>query len=193
MVRLPWEWLPAVAALALVSVQRASAEPLPPSVAACATQPDDSRRLACYDREVAGLTHRQASRAAQSPTDTASQVDSNAGASAQPRPDSRALDDASAQDEFGANGEVLRKRSKDSGAQPSPLRRMTARVATIARRPGGWVVLHLDNNQVWEQSDDAPDLGLQVGETVTIDKGILGAYWLTVQSHHAAIKVRRTR
>jgi len=70
---------------------------------------------------------------------------------------------------------------------------MTAHVATIARRSGGWVVLRLDNDQVWEQSEDGPDLRLQVGETVTIDKGILGAYWLTVHAYHAAIKVRRTQ
>jgi hypothetical protein len=52
------------------------------------------------------------------------------------------------------------------------------------------VVVRLDNEDVWEQSEDGPDLGLAVGDSVTIEKGMLGSYWMSGHSS-VAIKVRR--
>lgn len=68
--------------------------------------------------------------------------------------------------------------------------RVAAHVAGIKRKPGGWVVVRLDNDEVWEQSDEGPDLGLVVGDSVRIEKGMLGAYWMSGHSS-VAIKVRR--
>jgi hypothetical protein len=43
-----------------------------------------------------------------------------------------------------------------------------------------------------EQSDDGPDLKIEVGDSVKIDRGMLGSYWLSAHSS-VAIKVRRTQ
>jgi hypothetical protein len=70
--------------------------------------------------------------------------------------------------------------------------RFTAHVAGITRRSNGQVVVRLDNDEVWEQSDEGPDLKIEVGDAVRIDRGMLGAYWLSSHSS-VAIKVRRTQ
>ena len=67
-----------------------------------------------------------------------------------------------------------------------------ARVATVTHRPNGTVVLRLANDEVWEQAEEGPDLKIQEGDLVTIDRGMLGSYWLTAHSR-VAIKVRRTQ
>jgi len=68
--------------------------------------------------------------------------------------------------------------------------RVAAHVAGVSRKASGWVVVRLDNDEVWEQSDDGPDLGLAGGDSVKIEKGMLGAYWMSGHSS-VAIKVRR--
>jgi hypothetical protein len=68
--------------------------------------------------------------------------------------------------------------------------RIAAHVAGITRKASGRVVVRLDNEDVWEQSEDGPDLGLAVGDSVTIEKGMLGSYWMSGHSS-VAIKVRR--
>jgi hypothetical protein len=68
--------------------------------------------------------------------------------------------------------------------------RVSAHVVGVARKPGGWLIVRLDNDDVWEQSDDGPDLGLAVGDGVKIEKGTLGSYWMSAHSS-VAIKVRR--
>jgi hypothetical protein len=66
------------------------------------------------------------------------------------------------------------------------------RVATVTHRPNGTVVLRLVNDQVWEQAEEGPDLKIEAGDLVKIDRGMLGSYWLTAHSR-VAIKVRRTQ
>lgn len=55
---------------------------------------------------------------------------------------------------------------------------MTAHIASLERSPNS-MVLHLDNGQVWQQAGRAAgDLGLKVGDSVTIEKH-MGSYWLS--------------
>ena len=68
--------------------------------------------------------------------------------------------------------------------------RIAAHVAGITRKSSGRVVVRLDNEEVWEQAEDGPDLGLAVGDSVRIEKGMLGSYWMSGHSS-VAIKVRR--
>jgi hypothetical protein len=87
---------------------------------------------------------------------------------------------------------VLRKGSDDQ--RPPALKKITARIVTLSHRAAGVLVVHLDNGQVWEQTEEGPDLHVAAGETVTIDRGLLGAYWLSrVTGRHLAVKVKRTQ
>jgi hypothetical protein len=67
-----------------------------------------------------------------------------------------------------------------------------ARVASVSREASGRLVVRLDNDEVWVQADDGPDLRLAVGDGVKIDRGALGSYWMSAHSS-LAIKVRREK
>jgi hypothetical protein len=193
------------AAMLLGSGTCPSAESLLLSVQACTAEADASQRLACYDRAaerwvgkpVPDLEHCGSGRsgscssAAAQPANTSTQSGST---TARAVPTQRAAEResaslSSAESVFGADGLI---RKEQPGGQGAPPRQLTARVAALARRPQGMLVLHLENGQVWEQTQDGPDLTIKAGDTVRIDKGVLGAYWVTTSSSHAAIKVRRT-
>jgi hypothetical protein len=104
-----------------------------------------------------------------------------------PQPQKPAPAAGPAADQFGlTSGEVLRKQT-----QEGPAKRLNARLSTVSANARGRLVLHLDNDQVWEQTEDGPDLRLRAGEAVNIDRGLLGAYWLSPASGRLAIKVRR--
>jgi len=170
----------AAAAFLLVSASAESSESLLAVVQPCAAMTDDAARLRCYDREVARF------KAAGEVTGSDPRCSSTSSSSTGPTNTTKPAD------QFGlTSGEVLRKQSGDE--QPRAAKRLTARIVTLSKRPRGYLVLHLDNGQVWEQSEDGPDLHLGPGEPVTIDRGLLGAYWLSAQSGRLAIKVRRTQ
>jgi len=69
---------------------------------------------------------------------------------------------------------------------------MTARVATVARRLSGELVLILDNGQVWVQIDTETKARVQEGDEVTIRKATLGSYFL-VAPNHILVRVRRLK
>lgn len=91
---------------------------------------------------------------------------------------------------FGEKDDARRLACYDTEVGKMVMTRVAAHVAPIERKPSGWVVVRLDNGEVWEQSDEGPDLGLTVGDSVKIEKGLLGAYWMSGHSS-VAIKVRR--
>jgi hypothetical protein len=92
---------------------------------------------------------------------------------------------------FGADGALLQKLVADgTGSRQS--KEITARISSLTHRPDELIVLRLDNDQVWEQSESGPDLKLGVGDPVRITRGALGSYWLSATSA-LAIKIRRTK
>ena len=150
----------------LIGAVPAAAQEAPSSgMRACFAEPDASARLACYDAEVGRMIDGGRVPAA---------AHSGQGA-----------------DQFGVDGQLLQKRLK-AGTQPAQPHQLTEHVAAVTHRPNGEVVVRLANNQVWEQSDDGPDLKIEVGDSVKIDRGMLGSYWLSAHSS-VAIKVRRTQ
>lgn len=97
---------------------------------------------------------------------------------------------APAVDQFGlTEGQILRKES--NGAPPAAVKQITGRIVNLSQVRGGHLVLRLDNGQVWEQTEAGPDLKIDAGDAVQIDRGVLGAYWLSKPAGHLAIKVRR--
>lgn len=94
-------------------------------------------------------------------------------------------------EQFGVDGALAQKRMKE-GTEPREPRELTGRIAGLTRKSNELLVLRLDNDQVWEQAEDGPDLKLGVGDPVKISRGMLGSYWLSAHSS-LAIKVRRTK
>ena len=54
---------------------------------------------------------------------------------------------------------------------------------------GGWVIT-LNDGSIWSQTDDWPGLDARAGKKVTIKRGSLGSFWLTIPGSNG-IKVKR--
>jgi hypothetical protein len=135
---------------------------------ACAAEPDDLHRLACYDK----------------------QLRPGATAPSQPKTatDPAPVDAATAEQRFGMNGQVARN---NPAGQPPNLEKLTGRVAAIWYRPRGEAVFKLENGQMWEEAEGETPMRLKVGDTVTINTGAMGAYWVFGAS--GSVRVKRTR
>jgi len=175
--------VPAVAADSLLTVMRS-----------CAAQADESARLQCYDRAVAQFEGAGTGTACSDTGVSQQAVISKPPAitPASPAPAANAGPGTNTE-QFGlTSGQVLRKGSDDQ--RPPALKKITARIATLSRRAGGALVVHLDNGQIWEQTEEGPELHVAAGDPVVIDRGLLGAYWLSrVMGRHLAVKVKRTQ
>lgn len=156
------------------------AQGLPPSVAACAEETDVLKRLSCFDREVA--RYRPQPRAAVAPSGAPPPAPAIAPPAMAPA-EAPAAAQAATATAVAPVGAVATPPGKSVDPVASG-----ARIIAIDTYPDG-VVLHLDNGQVWQEDEDTPvDLGLRVGDTVTLER-VVGAYWVTGR-HGATAKVR---
>jgi hypothetical protein len=187
--------VPAVASESLLTVMRS-----------CAAQADESARLQCYDRAMAqfkgagtdaacsdtGVSQQAVISKPPAITPATSAPGANAGPGTPAAP-GNSSGPGTHTEQFGlTSGQVLRKESDDQ--RPPALKKITARIVTLSRRAGGALVVHLDNDQIWEQTEEGPELHIAAGDPVVIDRGLLGAYWLSrVSGRHLAVKVRRTQ
>jgi hypothetical protein len=169
-------------ALPLAPIARADS--LPAGIRACALESDSLKRLICFDREVARYS-------GQPSTGDAKQV---------PPPVSPPARDLRSQPTT-PKVPPGPGRESDSGDQPAvaatpavPVkapRHIAARIVSIEDFPDA-IVVHLDNEQVWEQIQEASaDVNLHAGDTVSIDRE-MGSYWLSGRGG-TAVKVRRKK
>jgi hypothetical protein len=140
----------------------ASADTLPASVRACIGEADATRRLTCYDREVARAI---------APPDTFSATAAVAPAAVAPAAAVAPSPPLSA--------------VAAPAAQP---RHLTAKVSAV-RQSGDHLVVTLDNGNVWEQSAPATSqLNLRSGDTVQLDREM--ASWFLSDRYGGNIQVR---
>ena len=162
--------LAALAAVASLAGPQAIGQGLPPSLRACMAEPDDARRLACFDREAAQLGPQSAATAT---------------AAATPEP-------LTAEQRFGFRGEVAREAIAEKKAAAPQLERLESTVTAVARRGSiDWIVT-LENGQQWAQISTGTPYTIRVGDAVTINPGALGSFLLTGPSGRAT-RVRRAR
>jgi hypothetical protein len=182
-------WVVVWSATGLVASESAMAcDSLLTIVRSCATRADDVARLKCYDQAVAGFS---AAADGDSRCTNVAAPGAPVNATSSPIQPQTPPVELNSVEQFGLTaGQVLRKES--TGKFPAA-QQLTAHIVTMSPGRGGRLVVRLDNNQVWEQTENGPDLLMAVGDTVTIDRGVLGAYWLSAHSRHAQIKVRRTQ
>jgi hypothetical protein len=147
----------------------ARAQSVPASLLTCATEVDDARRLACYDRDMA--------------RELAHQVSQPQTGSPPPNPEA----------EFGLTARVRRKPVEEPASErPAMLRKLVAAVAKVSSNAAGRAVFELANGQVWEQTQDVAGFYLNSSDSVTITAGALKSYWASVDSR-PPVRVRRVR
>ena len=145
----------------LTLAQGSSADVLA-SMRGCVEEKNDTRRLACFDEQMRGL----------SPGRAASVTSAAPAASSAPSA-------ATSEQQFGMNTAIERQQQ---GAAPSksppPLKKLNAHIKAISYKPQGEAVITLDNGEIWEESEVSSHLPLHPGDEVTIKRGVLGSFLL---------------
>ncbi|MDE2050543.1 MAG: hypothetical protein KGJ72_05945, partial [Gammaproteobacteria bacterium] len=139
---------------------------------ACRAISQSAARLACFDRESAGLAAAHQAAAA-------------------PRTGPSGLT-LSPHQTFGLPEGAIEEREISAGVRARPLTRISARVSRLSESPDGRLVFALDNGQVWMELLPDRDLLAQPGETATIHRQLFGSYWMELQSGRGC-KVTRVR
>jgi hypothetical protein len=145
---------------------------------ACYQQPDGAPRLACFNRE---MQRRQAAPASGATATTPAPA---------PAPPAAATAKKPADDTVGLQGNELRKKLKDEGVKPEPVKPIVAKVVRMVPRPHSVQAFVLDNGQTWEQVETMDNLNVKLQDTVTIKPGILGAFFLSTPRNQT-IRVQR--
>ena len=147
---------------------------------ACRKIAASAARLACFDRESATLA--PAARAA--------------AVHAAPRPASAPIAPPAArlspQQTFGMAPMQVLEREQAARRAPPPLDHLSEHIAAFGLEADGREIFTLDNHQVWSQLEPDAELGARAGDAVTISRGWLGSYWLSLESRHGC-KVTRIR
>ena len=81
---------------------------------------------------------------------------------------------------------------RKSGPQPKQLDNLTGRIGAVAYKGPEQVRLTLENGQVWEQTEPEAHLEFASGDTVTIHRGLLGAFYLSSDKVRG-LRVKRLR
>lgn len=164
----------------------------------CSTISDDHARLACYDSIFRGTGES----ASAGPVATGGAPGISAAADVQAA--GVALPAASPTTpttDFGltpARKESIQaSEAKASGAavvpkEPPVPDSITVKVATLAHRLTGELVVITDSGQVWTQIDTENKARLKEGDEVIIRKATLGSYFL-VTPNHVLVRVRRVK
>lgn len=157
---------------ALLAIPAAAlAEDAGSAVKACRSEPDDARRLACYDRAVEVMDGDGAP-AAQAPVVAAPAL----------TPEER----------FGRTGTMTREESDRKENQARELDELGASVTEVWTRSDGLMSITLDNGQVWNQNRTDPFFRIKIGEKVKIQPASLGSFLMSGPSKRST-RVTRTK
>jgi hypothetical protein len=156
------------------------AQGTPDPLEACYQQPDGAPRLACFNAEM------QRRQAAAGPGSTA--VPAAGGVAAAPAKAPAVTEAQVAADTVGLQGSALRRKLKEDGVKPEPVRPIVATVIRVVPRSHDALAVVLDNGQTWEQAESMESLDVRPHDTVTIKPGILGAFFLnTPRRQHVRV------
>lgn len=173
--------------LAIVTTA-AFAQTVPAGLGKCVAEKVDARRLECFDAEMARLAGQPV---APKPAAVAAAAPVVAVAVAS-APASAPAAGPTAEEKFGARGDLAREINEQDPASEAQLEGLQASVTEISQRQYGALVVTLDNGQVWQQLTTSQSIRLKVGDTVTIKPGALGSFSLSGPLR-GEIKVKRVK
>jgi len=136
--------------------------------AECAALDDPAARLACFDAAFP-----------------------RAPRTSSPKPAAAAVATDQAASEARKFGLSSRQRAALEAKPAEPaLAATTAAVKTVRRLPSGYLLIGLDNDQVWQQTELDSQIRLQPGDQVTIRRASMGSHLLDTPAHYST-RVRR--
>lgn len=134
----------------------------------CRVEPDDTRRLACYDREV----------------DRMGGTPVSADKPAEPPP-------LTTEERFGRRGTMSRE-EQDRERNQAREGELTALITEVWTRSDGLMVMTLDNGQVWTQKRPDSFFRIKPGDRIKIEPAAMGSYLLSGPSKRST-RVTRTK
>lgn len=201
-----WRSLAAPAALILASCGAHAADDLSTGLSKCAGIADNLSRLACFDQL-----------AAQAKSQQGAPAPAAAAAPSQPAPQHTASSAKEEESWFGIGNwfgggtppvrqttpqqfgsESIPAGTPEAAAAPTvqALDSITAGVSDVAFNAFGRFTVFLDNGQIWQQLQGDADIAhFDKGKkaTVTIARGFLGSYNLTIADKNGMYKVKRLK
>lgn len=164
----------------------ASAETIGEALAKCKRIDNSLERLICYDDVVANIRGMQgvssevssvavpvAKQTASSSVEAASSIAKSTSA---PKPNS-----AAPASDFG----LQKKREAESDG-------VSATIVSVSKTALGKYKMTLDNGMVWQQTDSTIFLPRE-GDTVTVERGMLGSFYLSKNDLNKTVKVKRIK
>jgi hypothetical protein len=161
-----------------------AAETTSSALRACAAEADDARRLACFDRVVAGLDATTDIRPRESkapPGEPSAAVPGEP--SVVPAGEPSAAPVASPAEQFGL------PKAREEGPR---LDAIEAKVVRVSRAANGIRTVTLDNGQVWTELESHSGARFEAGDSVTIKAGAFRSFDLVAPNKRSS-KVRRAR
>lgn len=168
--------------------------------AECAAIDDPTARLACFDaafprasRASSGQPPAPAAAAAAPPAPAAAAAPAApAAAAAAAVPAAPAATSGDAGSEARKFGLSSKQRAALEGRPVEPVTATTAAVRSVRHLPSGYLLIGLDNDQVWQQTEYDRSIWLEPGDRVTIRQGSLSSYLLETPGKYST-RVRRVQ
>jgi len=157
----------------------------------CRSLADPTARLACFDRETATLSSEAAGPAARASAPHAAAAPS-AAAPAAPAPPAAPAGQPDPQKQFGLPEKKVAAQEVAAGTRAADAAQVEAHITQLAPAGDQRLVFTLDNGQVWRQLSVQGEMLAKAGDAVTISRGMLGSYWLRLNSGRGC-KVTRLR
>lgn len=174
-----------VALLLCAAASESQAESISDALKDCGRQQNSLKRLVCYDKVVQNLDRYSGldelmNVPAPLPAQAGSQAPSRTPYKPQPRVESAQPSTPSS--DFGMENR------RDAEA----VDKIYGNITELKKGPRKRYILTLDNGQVWKQTDNET-LSLKVGQTVYVERGVLGAFYMSKDSVNRKIRVKRSK
>lgn len=170
--------------LMISGLGQAQALALADTLQQCRAMVDNLARLTCYDKlanqmveinQVQGIKHSSA-KTPPPPAD----VSTVAG----PAPGATIISTQAQEQTFGLTHKPVKTDNK--------ITKVAAVISSVSQDPYGKLIIALDNQQVWKQSD-TDRFRLKAGDQVYVEEGAMSSFFLSKESLNKRIRVRRIK
>lgn len=169
------------------------AETIADALQQCSNEQNDLKRLMCFDaltesmniyanaeQSVDAVASNQAKTV--TPTPEAPTTPAPAAPAAAASIPSAEL---SASDDFGLEAKRL--------AEEKLPKTLSAVVSEVTETPRGDAIVTLNNGMIWRQTDKKTNVKVEVGDSITIERGVLGSFYLGRNGQNSRMAVRRIK
>ncbi|MFQ3235886.1 MAG: hypothetical protein ACI9C4_001449 [Paraglaciecola sp.] len=170
--------------LTLMITSTSQAQTLAEALQGCSDEVDNLMRLTCFDK----LTKQTAKKSTSSSTSRATTTESPP-----PVSETREIEVQKKRGNTDSNTKkVAAFGLTNKPAQNSKLDKVVAIVTDVSKGPYGKLIISLNNQHVWKQSD-GNSFRLKTGEKIYLEEGAMSSFFLSKESVNKRIRVKRIR